>query len=74
MYQMNKQEIMAEIAENIRLERLRKHITQAELASEVDISEKYMNMIEKKKSIPSIVIIVNICKALDIDLNTLYKL
>jgi len=71
---MNKQEIMAEIAENIRLERLRKHITQAELASEVDISEKYMNMIEKKKSIPSIVIIVNICKALDIDLNTLYKL
>lgn len=71
---MNKQEIMAVVAENIRIERLRKHVTQAELAAEVDISEKYMNMIEKKKSVPSIVIIINICKALGIDLNTVYKL
>lgn len=68
---MNDKEILKTISENIRLERLRKHYSQEQLAELTGISTKYINMIEKQKSNPSITIVVKIVKALEIDLNTL---
>lgn len=68
---MNKDTILTKIAENIRLARLKKHYTQEQLAEMANITQKYLNLIEKKKANPSIVIIVNLCEALNIELNSL---
>ena len=43
-------EILQIVADNIRIERLRKRISQEKLAERVGISTKYLNMIENKKS------------------------
>ena len=66
---MDKNEIITLIAENIRIQRLRKRLTQDKLAELSGFSTQYINSIEAKKVNPSIVVIVNICKALNIDLN-----
>ncbi len=68
---MDKDTILNRIAENIRLVRLKKHYTQEQLAEKANITQKYLNLIEKKKANPSIVIVVNLCEALNIDLNSL---
>lgn len=64
--------ILKTIADNISIERLRKRLSQEKLAEIVGI--KYLNMIENNKTNPTIVIVVKICNALKIDLNTLIKL
>lgn len=66
--------ILKTIADNIRIERLRKRLSQEKLAEIVGMSTKYLNMIENNKTNPTIVIVVKICNALKIDLNTLIKL
>ena len=66
--------ILKTIADNIRIERLRKRLSQEKLAEIVGISTKYLNMIENNKTNPTIVIVVKICNTLTIDLNTLIKL
>lgn len=66
--------ILKTIVDNIRIERLRKRLSQEKLAEIVGISTKYLNMIENNKTNPTIVIVVKICNALKIDLNTLIKL
>lgn len=68
---MNEKEILAKIVENIRIERLRKKLTQEKLAEEFGITQKYVNLIENGKANPSIIIVVKICNALKIDLNSL---
>ena len=68
---MNKDLILTKVAENIRLARLKKHYTQEQLAEIANITQKYLNLIENKKANPSIVIVVNICEALNIELNSL---
>ena len=66
--------ILKTIADNIRIERLRKRLSQEKLAEIIGIFTKYLNMIENNKTNPTIVIVVKICNALKIDLNTLIKL
>jgi len=66
---MDKNVIINLIAENIRLQRLKKRLTQENLAEMSGISTKYINSIETGKVNPSIVVIVNICIALNMDLN-----
>ncbi len=68
---MDKKEIIDKIAENIRIERLKKRYSQEKLAEMAGITQKYLNLIENKKANPSIVIIVNICQALDIKMSEL---
>lgn len=70
---MDKDEILEKVAENIRIERLRQRLSQEKLAEMSGITQKYLNLIENKKSTPSIVIIVNICNSLKIELNSLLK-
>lgn len=71
---MDNNEIKRTVADNIRLERLRNRFTQEELAEKSEISFKYLNMIEKYKANPSITIVIRICRALGVDLNTIYPL
>lgn len=65
--------ILKEVADNIRIERLRRRLSQEKLAEMVDISTKYLNMIENRKANPTIVIVIKICQALDIELNTIWS-
>ncbi|MBE7702731.1 MAG: helix-turn-helix transcriptional regulator [Cyanobacteria bacterium SIG28] len=66
---MIENEILKIIADNIRLERLKKRISQEELAEKAEISTKYLNMIENYKSNPTIVVVIKICKALEINID-----
>ena len=70
---MNEILILEKTADNIRLERLRRRLSQEKLAEMVDISTKYLNLIENRKANPTIVIVVKICLALGIDLNTIWS-
>lgn len=70
---MEKTEIIDKIAETIRIERLKKKLSQEKLAELAGISIKYLNSIENQKVNPSITVIVNICLALDISLNKLME-
>lgn len=64
--------ILDKISDNIRIARLQKRLSQEKLAEMVDISTKYLNMIENRKANPTIVIVVKICIALNIPLNLIY--
>ena len=64
--------ILEKVADNIRIARLKKRLSQEKLAEMVDISTKYLNMIENRKANPTIVIVVKICIALDIDINSVW--
>ncbi len=67
-------EILQIVADNIRIERLRKRISQEKLAELVGISTKYLNMIENKKANPTIVVVIKICQTLDITLETIFPI
>ena len=69
-----KEDILAVIADNIRIERLKKKLSQERLAEMSGITQKYLNFIEKAKVNPTIAIVINICKNLEIDLNTIYPI
>ena len=58
---------------NIRAERNRKALSQAELAEKVDMSENSINAIERGKQIPSAIKLYLIAKVLEIDINELFK-
>lgn len=58
---------------NIRAERNRKELSQAELAEKVNMSENSINAIERGKQIPSAINLYLIAKVLEIDINELFK-
>ena len=61
------------LGNNIKAERNRKVLTQAELAEMVDISESSLSLIERGIQTPSVFIVYDIAKALQIDINELFK-
>lgn len=65
-------DILIQVSDNIRIARTKKRISQEKLAEMIDISTKYLNMIENRKANPTIVIVIKICLALGIELNTIY--
>ena len=61
------------LADNIRAERNRKNITQAELAEKINVSESTISLIERAKQTPSIFLVLDIANTLKIDINDLLK-
>ncbi len=70
---MDDKNILEKVSDNIRLARLQKRISQEKLAEMLDISTKYLNMIENRKANPTIVIVVKICKVLNIELSAIWS-
>ncbi len=70
---MDDKAILDKVSDNIRLARLQQRLSQEKLAEMVDISTKYLNMIENRKANPTIVIVIKICKVLDIELNSIWQ-
>ena len=70
---MQDKEIIKRAAEAIRIERLKRKLSQQELAELAGISTKYVNMLENQKSCPTIVVAAHICEALKVPLNRLLE-
>lgn len=58
---------------NIKSERLRRGISQEELAEKCDISRNYVSLIETGKINPTIIRVIDIAKVLDISIDALVK-
>lgn len=60
-------------ARNLKAERYRKGITQLQLAESIDVSESTISLLERGVQTPSIFLVYDISKFLDIDINDLLK-
>jgi len=58
---------------NLKIARFIKEITQAELAEAVDVSESTISLIERGIQSPSVFLVYDIVKFLQIDINDLLK-
>ena len=58
---------------NIKAERNRKGLTQFELAELVNASESSISLIERGSQTPSVFLVYDIAKVLQIDINELFK-
>ncbi len=70
---MEKEEILKIISCNIRTERLKRRLSQEKLSELSGITQKYLNMIENAKVNPSIVVVVKICRSLNVNIDSLLK-
>lgn len=68
MYKWNSEDLKSQIGIFFKLYRLRKGLSQFQIATEIDLSKDYIGRIERGKTNPSIEIIISICNFLDIDL------
>ena len=58
---------------NIKFARMRKEISQEQLAELVDVSRTAISFIETARQNPTILKVIDIAKALDVDINELTK-
>lgn len=58
---------------NLRALRIAKGYTQERLAHEADISYKYFQELEGGKKCPSLIVVIRLCKALDVNLDEVLK-
>lgn len=68
MYKWSFEEIKSQIGIIFKLYRLRKGLSQFQLANEVDLSKDYIGRIERGKTNPTIEIIICICNFLELDI------
>ena len=68
---LNRNKVLKILAENIRVERARKNLSQEYLAELADITPQHMYRIENEKVCPTILVVANIAQALDVSLNIL---
>ena len=68
---MDKEAIINNFATNLRVERARKKITQERLAEMADITPEYLARIEAGKYNPTLVVVVKLAEALDINIDKL---
>lgn len=61
------------LGSNIRAERLRRHLTQEQLAEKLDMSINYIGKLERGVIIPSALVIFKLSKILRTDMNELFK-
>lgn len=61
------------LASNIKAERNRKGLTQFELAEKVNVSESTISLIERGLQTPSIFLVFDIARVLEININELLK-
>ena len=70
---MNDKTRLRNIGINIKSERIRKGISQEELAEKCDISRNSVSLVETGKINPTILRVVDIAKVLGVDINILIK-
>lgn len=73
MYKWHTEEIKNQIGLFFKLYRLRKGLSQFQVATEIDLSKDYIGRIERGKTNTSIEIIIAICNFLEIDILRLFS-
>ena len=68
---MSEEEIIKKIAFNIKVERMRKNLTQFQLAEMIDVHEKYIGKVESGKQNLTIKTLIKLANALDFKLTKL---
>ncbi len=66
-------DILIQIGNRIKERRREKNITVQELANNANVSKGLISQIENSRTIPSLIVLIDIIKALDIDLNVFFK-
>lgn len=61
------------LGSNIKAERNRKRLSQFQLAEKINVSESTISLIERGLQTPSILLVLDISKILEIDINELLK-
>jgi len=67
------EDIVIQISNHIKEKRREKNITVQELASRANVSKGLISQIENSRTVPSLIVLIDIIKALDIDLNVFFK-
>ena len=66
-------DVLIQISNRIKDKRREKNITVQELALRANVSKGLISQIENSRTIPSLVVLIDIIKALEIDLNVFFK-
>jgi transcriptional regulator with XRE-family HTH domain len=66
-------DILIQISNRIKDRRREKNITVQELASRANVSKGLISQIENSRTIPSLIVLIDIIKALEIDMNVFFK-
>ena len=66
-------DVLIQISNRIKDRRREKNITVQELATRANVSKGLISQIENSRTIPSLIVLVDIIKALEIDLNAFFK-
>ncbi len=66
-------DILLQISNSIKARRREKDITVQELAALANVSKGLISQIENNRTIPSLLVLIDIIRALDIDLNEFFK-
>lgn len=67
------EDILIQISNRIKNRRREKNITVQELAQRANVSKSLISQIENSRTIPSLIVLIEIIKALEIDLNAFFK-
>jgi len=70
---MTEDEIIKQIAFNIKIERMRKNLTQFQLAEIMEVHEKYIGKIESGKQNITIRTLIKLSKALNVSIEQLVR-
>ncbi len=68
-----KDDLLLQIADQIRERRKAKGITVQELADRASVSKGMISQIENNRVVPSLVVLIEIIRSLDVDLNVFFK-
>jgi transcriptional regulator with XRE-family HTH domain len=67
------EDVLIQISNRIKERRREKNITVQELATRANVSKGLISQIENSRTIPSLLVLIEIIKALEIDLNEFFK-
>jgi transcriptional regulator with XRE-family HTH domain len=67
------EDIIIQISNNIKERRRERNITVQELATRANVSKGLISQIENSRTVPSLMVLIDIIKALEIDLNVFFK-
>lgn len=68
---MNKETLLKKFGKNVKIERIKKDLTQEQLAEIMGVSQKYVASIERGKENMSLGKILELSKSLNVDIETL---
>jgi transcriptional regulator with XRE-family HTH domain len=67
------EDVLIQISNKIKEKRREKNITVQELANRASVSKGLISQIENSRTIPSLIVLIDIIRSLDIDLNEFFK-